>query len=31
MDATRPKEVPVPEPELKPEEMIARAGHCARW
>ena len=25
MDATRPTEVPVPEPDLKPEEMIARA------
>jgi hypothetical protein len=25
MDETRPTEVPVPEPDLKPEEMIARA------
>ena len=25
MDATRPTEVPVPEPDLKHEEMIARA------
>lgn len=25
MDATRPTKVPVPEPDLKPEEMIARA------
>lgn len=30
MDATRPKEVPVPEPDLKPEQMMARARTLRR-